>query len=51
LHEVGTLPVPVSGGALGVDRDRPFAAGEALDGVPQRLGSRYDRGNPIPWFQ
>jgi hypothetical protein len=51
LHEVGALPVPVSGGAFGVDGDRPLAGGEALDGVLQRLGSCYDRGNPIPRFQ
>jgi MFS family permease len=47
LHQVGALGVAVARGALGVDRDRPGAGGEARDDLLERCGARHDRGHAV----
>jgi hypothetical protein len=48
LHEVRALPVPVPGGALGVDGHGAAARREGADDALERVGVGGDRGHSLP---
>ena len=47
LNQVGPVGVPETGGAFGVDRERPVAAGQPLGGVGDLLGAGRQFRDPV----